>query len=183
MKYEYAPDIQQKMEDFSKVLFPHVKIERVKCFRSHGSSSRNTIARCHTIGKLMQKAMDVKAFYALEFLSKRFDKLSEEDQDKTIIHELDNKAEIVIVDGAPGVSPEAQTIIDAVDFVLPITTPDLAAMSDARKTINMARELNKHVLGIIVNRVRGEEHEFHYLFLHFFASNFRFCGECYCRIC
>ncbi len=88
MKYEYAPDIQQKMEDFSKVLFPHVKIERVKCFRSHGSSSRNTIARCHTIGKLMQKAMDVKAFYALEFLSKRFDKLSEEDQDKTIIHEL-----------------------------------------------------------------------------------------------
>ena len=32
--------------------------------------------------------MDVKAFYALEFLSKRFDKLSEEDQDKTIIHEL-----------------------------------------------------------------------------------------------
>ena len=88
MKYEFAPDIQQKMEDFSKVLFPHVKIERVKCFRSHGSSSRNTIARCHTIGKLMQKAMDVKAFYALEFLSKRFDKLSEEDQDKTIIHEL-----------------------------------------------------------------------------------------------
>ena len=78
---------------------------------------------------------------------------------KTIIHELDGKAELVIVDGAPGVSPEAQTIIDAVDFVLPITTPDLAAMSDARKTIKMARELNKHVLGIIVNRVRGEDHE------------------------
>lgn len=77
----------------------------------------------------------------------------------TILQELQGKTEIVLVDGAPGVSPEAQTIIDAVDFVLPITTPDLAAMSDARKTIKMARELNKQVLGIIVNRVRGEEHE------------------------
>ncbi len=88
MKYEYAPDLQQKMEDFSRVLFPHVKVDRVKCFRSYGSSSRNTIARCHTIGKLMQKAMGVQAHYALEFLSKRFDKLSKEEQDKTIIHEL-----------------------------------------------------------------------------------------------
>jgi len=88
MKYEPAPDIQGKMEEFSRVLFPHVKVDRVKCFRSYGSSSRNTIARCHTIGKLMQMAIGVKAWYALEFLSKRFDKLSEEEQDKTIIHEL-----------------------------------------------------------------------------------------------
>ena len=36
----------------------------------------------------MQKAMGVKAFYALEFLSERFDKLSQEEQLKTIIHEL-----------------------------------------------------------------------------------------------
>ena len=36
----------------------------------------------------MQKAMGVSAFYALEFLSERFEKLSEEDQIKVIIHEL-----------------------------------------------------------------------------------------------
>lgn len=88
MKYEYAPDIQQKMEDFSRVLFPHVKIERVKCFRSYGSSTRGVYARCHTIGKLMQKAMGVQAFYTLEFLCPRFEKLSNEDQEKTIVHEL-----------------------------------------------------------------------------------------------
>ena len=88
MKYEFAPDIQQKMEDFSKVLFPHVKIERVKCFRSYGSSARGVYARCHTIGKLMQQAMGVKAFYTLEFLCPRFEKLSNEEQEKTIIHEL-----------------------------------------------------------------------------------------------
>ena len=78
---------------------------------------------------------------------------------KTILRDLDNKAEIVLVDGAPGVSSESQTIIDAVDFVVPITTPDLAAISDARKTVRMAQEKQKKVLGVIVNRVRGEEQE------------------------
>jgi predicted metallopeptidase len=88
MKYEFALDLQKISDEISRLLFPHVKIGKVKCFRSHGSSSRNTIARCHTIGKLMQKAIGVDAHYALEFLSERFDKLSEEEQVKTIIHEL-----------------------------------------------------------------------------------------------
>ena len=88
MKYEFAPDIQKVAEEISVLLFPHVKIDKVRCFRSYGTSSRGTIARCHTIGKLMQKAMNVPAFYTLEFLSERFDKLSEEEQIKVIIHEL-----------------------------------------------------------------------------------------------
>ncbi|PIN89838.1 metallopeptidase [Candidatus Pacearchaeota archaeon CG10_big_fil_rev_8_21_14_0_10_32_14] len=88
MKYIESPDIQKKMEDFSRVLFPHVKVDRVKCFRSYGSSTRDVYARCHALGKLMQLAVGVKAHYALEFLCPRFDKLNEEEQDKTIIHEL-----------------------------------------------------------------------------------------------
>ncbi len=88
MRYEYAPDLQIIAEDISKILFPYIKMERVKCYRSYGSSTKNTIARCHALGKLMQKAIGVKAYYALEFLSARFDKLSKEDQIKTIIHEL-----------------------------------------------------------------------------------------------
>ena len=88
MKYEQAPDLQKTAEEISHMLFPHVKIDRVKCFRSYGSSSRGTIARCHTIGKLMQKAMNVDAHYALEFISERFDKLSDEEKIKVVIHEL-----------------------------------------------------------------------------------------------
>ncbi len=88
MKYEFAPDLQVKAEEISKVLFPHVKIERIQCLRSYGTSTRGTLARCHALGKLMQKALGIKAFYALEFLSERFDKLSEEDKTKIIIHEL-----------------------------------------------------------------------------------------------
>jgi predicted metallopeptidase len=88
MKYEFAPDLQKIAEEISRILFPHIKVDRVKCFRSYGTSSRGTIARCHTIGKLMQKAMNVDAHYALEFISERFDKMSEEEKIKVIIHEL-----------------------------------------------------------------------------------------------
>lgn len=88
MKYEFAEDIQKKAKEISKILFPYVDIENVKCFRSFGTSSRRTIARCHALGKLMQKAIGRPAFYALEFLSERFDKFSEEEKIKIIIHEL-----------------------------------------------------------------------------------------------
>jgi len=88
MRYDFAEDLQKIAEEVSKSLFPHVEISRVKCFRSYGTSSRRTVARCHTIGKVVQLALGTKAVYVLEFLSERFDKLSEEDKIKTIIHEL-----------------------------------------------------------------------------------------------
>jgi len=88
MKYEFAPDLQIKAERICRKLFPHIKIERVKCLRSFGTSSRRTIARCHALGKLMQKAIGIPSVYALEFLSERFDKFDKEEQLKIIIHEL-----------------------------------------------------------------------------------------------
>ena len=75
-------------EDISKRVFPHIRIDRIKCFRSYGSSTRYTIARCHALGKLMQKAMGVEAFYALEFIGEKFNHLSTEEKVKTVIHEL-----------------------------------------------------------------------------------------------
>ncbi|PIN93468.1 metallopeptidase [Candidatus Pacearchaeota archaeon CG10_big_fil_rev_8_21_14_0_10_31_24] len=88
MKYEFALDLQQRMIDIVNTLnMKHIDIMRVKCFRSFGSSTKRTLARCHTVGKLMQKAMGMPAYYAIEFLEK-FEKLSKKDQDKVIIHEL-----------------------------------------------------------------------------------------------
>ena len=88
MKYEYAHDLQKRMEEIVRILsMNHINLERVKCFRSRGISTKRTIARCHTIGKLMQKAIGVDAHYAIEFLE-RFDKLNKEEQDKVIIHEM-----------------------------------------------------------------------------------------------
>lgn len=87
MRYEYADDLQFVAEEISNLLFPHVDMSRVKCFRSFGSSSKGTIARCHTVGKIMQMAIGVDAHYALEFLE-LFEKQSDEEKIKTIIHEL-----------------------------------------------------------------------------------------------
>src|SRR3989344_4012871 len=88
MKYNYADDLQKRMSEIVLVLgLSHVDLSRVKCFRSYGSSTKRVIARCHTIGKLMQSAIGVKAHYAIEFLEK-FEKLSKDEQDKVIIHEL-----------------------------------------------------------------------------------------------
>lgn len=88
MKYEYAPDLKERLNEIVKTLnMEHIILERVECLRSFGSSTKRTIARCHTIGKVMQKGMKVPAFYTIEFLEK-FDKLSKTDQDKVIIHEL-----------------------------------------------------------------------------------------------
>jgi predicted metallopeptidase len=88
IRYEFAPDLQLKAEEISKKLFPHVIISRIKCLRSYGSSSKRTIARCHTLGKVMQMTIGTSAWYGIEFLSERFDKLSKENQLKIIIHEL-----------------------------------------------------------------------------------------------
>ena len=88
MNYEYAPDLQQRMTEIVQALaLEHIDLARVKCFRSSGSSTKRTIARCHTVGKLMQKAMNMPAHYAIEFLE-LFERMSQKEQDKVIIHEL-----------------------------------------------------------------------------------------------
>jgi predicted metallopeptidase len=40
------------------------------------------------MSKVLQVALGIKAFYVLEFLSEGFDRLSDLEQTKTIIHEL-----------------------------------------------------------------------------------------------
>ncbi|MCX6748635.1 MAG: putative metallopeptidase [Candidatus Pacearchaeota archaeon] len=89
MKYKIDYELQEKMEEIiGKLGMYHVKKDDVICIRSQGTSTSRTIARCHALGKVMQLALNRKAMYVLEFLSERFDKLSEKDQTKTIIHEL-----------------------------------------------------------------------------------------------
>jgi predicted metallopeptidase len=88
MRYEFAEDIQKLAEEISRMLFPYLDLSRIKCFRSYGTSSKKTIARCHALNKIMQKAIGIKAVYVLEFLSERFDRLDDEEKIKIIIHEL-----------------------------------------------------------------------------------------------
>lgn len=88
IKYELAPDLQKIVDEVALLLFPHIRIDSAVCIRSFGSKTRGTIARCHALGKAMQLAMGRKGFYVIEVISKRFDRLSEVDKIKTLIHEL-----------------------------------------------------------------------------------------------
>ena len=89
IRYEIADDIQARFADIVRTLnLRHIDLDRVVCVRSCGSSARRVIARCHGMSKVLQIAMRIKAFYVLEFISERFDGLSERDRDETIIHEL-----------------------------------------------------------------------------------------------
>lgn len=88
MKYSKAPEIEARMKDvFDRLDMPH-DISRIVCIRSVGSKSRRTLARCHSISRAVQTALDIKAHYVIEIVSENFDGLSEEDKTKTIIHEL-----------------------------------------------------------------------------------------------
>lgn len=88
IKYYLAEDIKKRAEEIARILFPHARMNEVVCVRSRGTSSRGIIARCHSLGKIMQLALNRKGFYVLEFISERFDKLDEKEQEKVIIHEL-----------------------------------------------------------------------------------------------
>ena len=88
MKYEIAYDLQKEAEKIiDRLGFSYIKKDSIICIRSYGSSSR-AIARCHGMGKIMQLALNRKAFYVLEFISEKFDKMPEKEKTKVIIHEL-----------------------------------------------------------------------------------------------
>tara|TARA_Y100000310_G_C20422775_1_gene687473 strand:+ start:103 stop:513 length:411 start_codon:yes stop_codon:yes gene_type:complete len=90
IKYIKAYDLRKIAEEIvEKLSWNHIFLEHVAFIRSFGSKSRGTIARCHAMGKAMQIGMNrEKGFYLIEVISERFDKMSEDEKIKTIIHEL-----------------------------------------------------------------------------------------------
>ncbi|MBI4100190.1 metallopeptidase [Candidatus Microgenomates bacterium] len=67
--------------------FQHVKTDRIICFRSFGSKTRAQ-ARIWSLPRVWQLALSIPSAYVIEVIAERFDKLSEEEQKKVIIHEL-----------------------------------------------------------------------------------------------
>lgn len=88
MKFEEAQDIKEKLNKLVEFLqMKHVDIDRVFCIRSYGSKSR-ALARIWSFPKIWQRALKMEAHYVIEVISDKFDELDEEEQEKTLIHEL-----------------------------------------------------------------------------------------------
>lgn len=90
IKYYQADDVRDLSLEIIKLLeWNHIHIDSVAFIRSRGSSARRTIARCHALGKAMQIGLGRKrGFYLIEVIAEHYDKQSEEEKIKTIIHEL-----------------------------------------------------------------------------------------------
>ena len=78
---------------------------------------------------------------------------------KDSLLDLEGFADTVIVDCAPGFGREAVVPLEVTDEVLIVTTPDHAAVDDALRTLEVARELGKPVLGVVLNMVRKDRME------------------------
>jgi predicted metallopeptidase len=88
MKFKKADDVQERINIIVKILdLDHIDIERVVCMRSWKSTSDAT-ARIWAMPRIWQGALGVKAHYIVEVLSEKYDDLSQNEKDKTLIHEL-----------------------------------------------------------------------------------------------
>ena len=88
MKYDLAPEIKKQISILVKELhMEHVKIDQIHCIRSFDAKTR-AIARIWGMAKLFSEVAGLKPTYIIEVNAKRFDKQSEREKIKTLIHEL-----------------------------------------------------------------------------------------------
>jgi len=89
IRYEGAHDVKVLVDEIIKAVnFYHVKSERVICIRSRGSKSKRIIARIHGLPRVWQESLNMKPYYLIEVISENYDNISEEEKEKTIVHEL-----------------------------------------------------------------------------------------------
>ena len=88
IKYHHAPDIEDRAKSIGQKVGIMHDFSRIKFVRSTGSQATCTLARCHAFPRVLQAALGMKAHYVIEVISEQFDRMSEEQQTKTIIHEL-----------------------------------------------------------------------------------------------
>ncbi|MFH0936656.1 MAG: cell division ATPase MinD [Candidatus Woesearchaeota archaeon] len=67
-------------------------------------------------------------------------------------HLKDVKSDIVLLDTSAGINYESSSAISSANEVLIITTPDIPSITDALKTVQLCKKLNKPILGIVVTR-------------------------------
>jgi len=89
IKYYDAPEIKKQIDQIAEDCeFYHIVPQFVYCVRSKGSKAKRTIARIHGLGKLWQGVLNMPPAYTIEVISEIYDKMSDEDKEKTLIHEL-----------------------------------------------------------------------------------------------
>ena len=78
---------------------------------------------------------------------------------KRFKEDFDRLAEYIILDCSAGLGKEALSAMEMADEIVIVSNPEMPAITDALKTIKVAQELKKPVLGVIMTRVRKNNSE------------------------
>jgi len=78
----------------------------------------------------------------------------------SVIYKLIGDPDFIIIDTMAGLGQEALTAIEVADEMITVTNPELSALTDAFKLNKIADEVQTHNLGVVINRVKNEDHEF-----------------------
>ena len=88
LDWENAPDVKKEIQKILRIIdMPYVKASRIFCYRTQGSKSRS-YARIWSFPKIFQDALDLEPAYVIEVLAKYYDRLTEDEKSKVLIHEL-----------------------------------------------------------------------------------------------
>lgn len=83
-----APDIKKRIAILAKELnLDWLKKTRIYCFRSKNSKTYAS-ARIWGLSRIWQEALGEEPAYVIEVISEKFDRLSYEQQEKVLIHEI-----------------------------------------------------------------------------------------------
>lgn len=86
--YKLSPKITIKVREIiTRMPFDHIHTNRVTCVESSGSKSR-AYARIYAFPRVWQEALQIKPHYVIEVLTEKFNKLSESEKERVLIHEL-----------------------------------------------------------------------------------------------
>lgn len=84
--------------------------------------------------------------YGAKVLAKRLEK---------ILSDVAHQYDVILVDGAAGISGEARAAIAASHSTVVVTVPEIPTVTAAIKVVEVARLLGVPVFGLVLNRVRG----------------------------
>jgi len=68
-------------------------------------------------------------------------------------------SDYIIVDSSAGLGNEALATLELADEIIIVTNPEIPAITDALKTIKIAEQMKKKVIGIIITKVRKDDIE------------------------
>ncbi|MEN9407682.1 MAG: hypothetical protein RLZZ455_898 [Candidatus Parcubacteria bacterium] len=88
MDWNDAQDVRDDLMHLCTVLeLSHIDMTRIFCYRTDGSKAR-AYARTWAFPKIFQRALRVEPAYVIEVISRFYDKLSDDEKKKVLIHEL-----------------------------------------------------------------------------------------------